>query len=80
MLLRVTNIKDVKDDLLELTTNGRMLESNQECDVEHLGTQWFNKDAITNIIRLTCMAEYPSCMANSQYQPYLVLRVNCLAL
>ena len=33
------------------------MESNQVCDIPHLGTHWYNKNAITNIISLAHMTE-----------------------
>ena len=52
----VTNIHDTKEEL-KLGTNGGVMVSQQKCDVPHLGTHWFNKASITNIISLAEMAK-----------------------
>eukprot|EP00957_Ditylum_brightwellii_P000739 57893-Ditylum_brightwellii.AAC.1 len=51
-----TNIRPSERSLV-LNTNGGIMESNMVCDVPHLGTPWFNEDALTNIIALKDMAD-----------------------
>ncbi len=50
----VTNIKK-SDATLQILTNGGPMNSQQKCEVPHLGECWFNKDSITNIIALCDM-------------------------
>ena len=38
----VINIRP-SDEILQLNTNGGIMESQEKCDVPHLGTHWFNK-------------------------------------
>ena len=52
----VTNIRKA-NKLLILKTKGGEIVTTQICDVPYLGTQWFNKNAVTNIIRLADIAE-----------------------
>ena len=52
----VKNIRNSKQ-VLTLNTNGGKMVSNQVCEVPHLGTHWFNKDSITNIISLDHMTD-----------------------
>ena len=37
---------------LQIQINGGIMKVNHICDIPYLGTQWFSKDAITNIISL----------------------------
>ena len=37
---------------LEIQTNGGIMKVNHICEIPYLGTQWFSKNAITNIISL----------------------------
>eukprot|EP00957_Ditylum_brightwellii_P175483 13360398-Ditylum_brightwellii.AAC.1 len=39
-----------------LTTNAGVLTCDRICDVSYLGTHWFNKEAMTNVISLAHMA------------------------
>ena len=52
----VKNIRPSEHTLV-LNTNGGVMESNMICDVPHLGTHWFNKNSLTNIIALKDMAD-----------------------
>ena len=52
----VTNIREAPTTMV-MNTNGGPMVSKQLCDVPHLGTVWFNKELLTNIISLAHMAE-----------------------
>ena len=52
----VTNIRP-SDEILQLNTNGGIMESREKCDVPRLSTYWFNRNTLTNIISLAHMAE-----------------------
>ena len=52
----VENIQEANTPL-EIQTNGGTLTVTQTCDIPHLGTHWFNKEAIANIIRLADLSQ-----------------------
>ena len=52
----VTNVRK-SDKPLILKTNGGEIVTTEICDVPYLGTQWFNENAVTNIISLADIAE-----------------------
>ena len=52
----VSNIR-ASNKTLCLNTNGGVMESNMICNVPKLGTFWFNKKGITNIIALAHMTQ-----------------------
>ena len=47
----VNNIRPAPKPL-EIQTNGGIMKVNHICEIPYLGTQWFSKNAITNIISL----------------------------
>ena len=53
----VYNIRQ-SEKQFKLHTNGGELITNQICDIHFLGTHWFNKSAITNIIALADMTKH----------------------
>jgi hypothetical protein len=52
----VTNIRDSPTAMV-MNTNGGPMVTKQLCDVPFLGTVWFNKNSLTNIVSLAHMAE-----------------------
>ena len=52
----VSNIRDASQSLV-LKTNGGTLTTTQIYNIPFLGTHWYNKDAMTNIISLADISE-----------------------
>ena len=52
----VSNIRKANKPLI-LKTYGGEIVTTEICDIPYLGTQWFNKNAVTNIIILADIAE-----------------------
>jgi hypothetical protein len=52
----VKNIRN-SNKILDLRTNGGHMITKKECDVEYMGTTWYNENAVTNILSFAEMAD-----------------------
>ena len=52
----VSDIREAKKPL-EIHTNGGTMMVTKKCNIPHLGTHWFNENAITNIISLADISD-----------------------
>ena len=71
----VENIQEAKTPL-EIQTNGGILTVTQTCEIPHLGTHWFNQDAITNNISLADLSENHQITMDTEKEKCMIVYLN----
>ena len=61
---------------LEIQTNGGTLTVTQTCEIPHLGTHWFHKEAITNIISLADLSDRHRVTMDTEQEKSMIVHLN----